>query len=202
MPTIFPENIRVPGTITRCPACDRHAPCRVCACRCGRIWACAGVAPDQPGRISTVPPGKHGGNIDNWRIGAGATMYYPVQVDGALFSVGDPHISQGDGESGRYRHRILTRRAVPDQRAPRFQLPLTAARNPDSWIVHGFNEDLNVAMREAALDMLRLLTEQRRLSKGRCLFAHERRGRLRRHAGRRPAPGRACAYSARDLSCG
>ena len=50
------------------------------------------------GRVSTIPPGAHGGNIDNWRIGAGATMYYPVAVDGGLFSIGDPHVSQGDGE--------------------------------------------------------------------------------------------------------
>jgi len=48
--------------------------------------------------VSSVPPGDHGGNVDNWRIGAGATMHYPVQVAGALLSVGDPHISQGDGE--------------------------------------------------------------------------------------------------------
>ena len=50
------------------------------------------------GRVSTIPPGAHGGNIDNWRIGAGAVMYYPVQVAGGLFSIGDPHVSQGDGE--------------------------------------------------------------------------------------------------------
>jgi acetamidase/formamidase len=38
------------------------------------------------------------GNIDDWRIGKGATMYYPVAVEGALFSVGDPHAAQGDSE--------------------------------------------------------------------------------------------------------
>ena len=52
-----------------------------------------GAAPNVKGRVSSIPPGKHGGNIDNWRIGAGAAMYYPIEVDGALFSVGDPHIS-------------------------------------------------------------------------------------------------------------
>src|SRR5205085_621019 len=57
-----------------------------------------GVAPAAPGRHSSVPPGDHGGNIDNWRIGAGGRMLYPVQVAGALLSVGDPHVSQGDGE--------------------------------------------------------------------------------------------------------
>jgi acetamidase/formamidase len=57
-----------------------------------------GVAPAESRRVSSVPPGDHGGNVDNWRVGAGGRMYYPVQVPGALLSVGDPHVSQGDGE--------------------------------------------------------------------------------------------------------
>ena len=78
----------------------RACATRGCGCQFVRIWEPAGVAPNVAGRVSTpsFPPGAHGGNIDNWRIGAGSTMYYPVAVDGALFSVGDPHISQGDGE--------------------------------------------------------------------------------------------------------
>jgi acetamidase/formamidase len=161
----FPGKYTVPGTITRCPACDRQTAMPGLRIPVRPHLGAAGVAPDQRGRISTVPPGKHGGNIDNWRIGAGATMYYPVQVDGALFSVGDPHISQGDGEvagtaiesSLDVLFQIRVRRD--------FSFPSPLLETPDSWIVHGFNEDLNVAMREAALDMLRLLTEQRRLSK-------------------------------------
>jgi acetamidase/formamidase len=57
-----------------------------------------GVAPAKAERVSSVPPGDHGGNVDNWRIGAGGRMYYPIHVPGALLSVGDPHVSQGDGE--------------------------------------------------------------------------------------------------------
>jgi len=161
----FPGKYSVPGTITRCPACDRHAALPGVRVPLRPHLGAAGVAPDQPGRISTVPPGKHGGNIDNWRIGAGATMYYPVQVDGALFSVGDPHISQGDGEVAGTA--IESSLDVLFQISVRrdFSFPSPLLETVDSWIVHGFNEDLNVAMREAALDMLRLLTEQRRLSK-------------------------------------
>ena len=48
--------------------------------------------------VDSIPPGYFGGNIDNWRIGKGATMYYPVAVPGALFSIGDSHASQGDSE--------------------------------------------------------------------------------------------------------
>ena len=57
-----------------------------------------GVTPKEADYVNSIPPGYTGGNIDNWRIGKGATMYYPVAVPGALFSVGDPHASQGDSE--------------------------------------------------------------------------------------------------------
>lgn len=57
-----------------------------------------GVAPKEAERVNSIPPSYTGGNIDNWRIGKGATLYYPVAVPGALFSVGDPHASQGDSE--------------------------------------------------------------------------------------------------------
>jgi acetamidase/formamidase len=125
----------------------------------------AGVAPDVSGRVSTIPPGAHGGNIDNWRIGAGATMYYPIAVDGALFSVGDPHVSQGDGElsgtaieaSLNVLFQVVIRRD--------FAFPSPLLETFDQWIVHGFDEDLNLAMRAASLEMLRFLTELRGVSR-------------------------------------
>ena len=48
--------------------------------------------------MSSIPPGVFGGNVDNWRFGPGATVYYPVFHEGAGFYVGDPHFAQGDGE--------------------------------------------------------------------------------------------------------
>ena len=57
-----------------------------------------GLAPKEADIVDSIPPSYSGGNIDNWRIGKGATMYYPVAVPGGLFSVGDPHASQGDSE--------------------------------------------------------------------------------------------------------
>eukprot|EP01025_Chloroclados_australasicus_P030113 TRINITY_DN3018_c0_g1_i6.p1 TRINITY_DN3018_c0_g1~~TRINITY_DN3018_c0_g1_i6.p1 ORF type:complete len:646 (-),score=73.75 TRINITY_DN3018_c0_g1_i6:226-2064(-) len=47
---------------------------------------------------NTIPPAKFGGNIDDWRIGAGGTMYYTVEMDGAMLVLGDPHAAQGDSE--------------------------------------------------------------------------------------------------------
>jgi acetamidase/formamidase len=57
-----------------------------------------GVAPKEFGELRTRPPGVFGGNMDIRQLGAGATLYLPVQVPGALFSAGDAHASQGDGE--------------------------------------------------------------------------------------------------------
>jgi acetamidase/formamidase len=57
-----------------------------------------GVAPAEPGRHSTFPPRRVGGNIDIKTLTDGATLYLPVEVEGALFSCGDGHGAQGAGE--------------------------------------------------------------------------------------------------------
>jgi acetamidase/formamidase len=124
-----------------------------------------GVAPAAPGRHSSVPPGDHGGNIDNWRIGAGGRMLYPVQVPGALLSVGDPHVSQGDGEvsgtaiesalNGLLR---LTIRRDLDIRVP-------VLETPGELLVHGFGDNLDEAMLAAARRTLDLLGSRYGLSR-------------------------------------
>jgi acetamidase/formamidase len=57
-----------------------------------------GVALSAPGQHSTTPPRRVGGNMDIKQTGAGCTLYLPLEVDGALFSAGDAHAVQGDGE--------------------------------------------------------------------------------------------------------
>src|SRR5205823_2426052 len=58
-----------------------------------------GVAPPPgSGRISSAPPGKHAGNLDNKDLIVGSVLYIPVNVAGALLEVGDGHAAQGDGE--------------------------------------------------------------------------------------------------------
>ena len=57
-----------------------------------------GVAPAEPGAHSIVPPSRFGGNMDTKYLNPGVTLYLPVGVDGALFSLGDTHAAQGDGE--------------------------------------------------------------------------------------------------------
>lgn len=57
-----------------------------------------GVAPATDSMLSTIPPRANGGNMDNRHLTAGTTVYFPVFVPGALFSIGDTHAAQGDGE--------------------------------------------------------------------------------------------------------
>lgn len=56
------------------------------------------VAPAHAGLVDSIPPSAFGGNLDNWRTGPGSSIFLPVQVPGALLSIGDPHASQGDSE--------------------------------------------------------------------------------------------------------
>jgi acetamidase/formamidase len=155
----------VAGRITHCPECDRVPALPGISIPARPHLGTAGVAPAVNAPVSTIPPGLHGGNIDNWRIGAGARMYYPVQVKGGLFSIGDPHISQGDGEiSGTaieasldVLFQIILRKD--------FSFPSPLLETDDCWIVHGFGADLDEAMKSASLDMLHLLTEHQGLSR-------------------------------------
>jgi acetamidase/formamidase len=161
----FEGKYLIPGTITNCPECDRQPALGGVRVAARPHLGTAGVAPAVDGRVSTIPPGAHGGNIDNWRIGAGATMYYPVQVEGGLFSIGDPHVSQGDGEiSGTAIESSLN---VLMQIVLRkdFVAPGPLLETPKWWIVHGFHEDLNVAMKDASLNMLTLLSDHVGLSR-------------------------------------
>lgn len=59
-----------------------------------------GTTPAAPGIHDAIPPRRTGGNMDVKHIGAGTTIYLPVEVEGALFGIGDPHAAQGDGEVG------------------------------------------------------------------------------------------------------
>jgi acetamidase/formamidase len=161
----YPGKYTVPGKITDTKTCNCQPALQGVRVPVRPHLGTAGVAPDAKGRVSSVPPGAHGGNIDNWRIGAGSVMYYPVAVDGALFSVGDPHISQGDGElSGTAIEASLDVLMQVSVRRD-FFFPSPLLKTPGDWIVHAFNEDLNLAMRGASLEMLRMLTELQNTSR-------------------------------------
>lgn len=161
----YPHVYDVPGRIIKPDTVERTAALRNIQVPVRLHIGTIGVAPAEPGRFSTVPPGTHGGNLDNWRIGIGSKMYYPVQVEGALLSLGDAHFSQGDSElTGTAIEASLNALIkVAVRKDFSFSSPLLETSN--FWITHAFDPDLNVAMRKASLEMLQFLQQFYFLSK-------------------------------------
>ncbi len=105
------------------------------------------VAPDEAAMVTSIPPSSFGGNIDDWRLGKGGTMYLPVSVPGALFSVGDSHASQGDSEvcgtaiecslTGTFQFIVHKRNDLPGTPLEGLDYPLLETK--DEWVVHGFS---------------------------------------------------------------
>jgi acetamidase/formamidase len=109
-----------------------------------------GVAPAEPGEHSTIPPrAGSGGNIDCKDLVAGATLYLPVAVPGALLYLGDGHAAQGDGEVGGTAIECgMTTEVTVDLVTDR-PLATVHAEAPAGRITFGFDADLNVAMGDA-----------------------------------------------------
>ena len=125
-----------------------------------------GVAPPPlVGRISSRPPGWHGGNLDNKDLVAGSVLYLPVHVPGALLSIGDGHALQGDGEvtgtaletslRGTFELRVLKGQRL---RWPR-------AETPTHYIAMGLHEDLDEATKLAVREMVEFLMAEKKLSR-------------------------------------
>ncbi len=165
LPEDFPDQVR------------RHFPIDIKAKRVALPWqtkplplkpffGVMGVAPPPAwGRITTIIPRAHGGNMDNKELGQGASVYFPIFNEGALFSVGDGHGVQGDGEvcvtavetalTGRLR---LSVREDMELSQPR-------AETAEHYITMGFDEDLDDAVKTALRDMIRWLGERHGLSR-------------------------------------
>jgi acetamidase/formamidase len=120
-----------------------------------------GMPPGRSGVYSTIPPRRYGGNLDCSELGVGSTLFLPIPVEGALFSAGDGHARQGDGEvSGlaiecpmaRAQLRLDIRGDVP--------IRMPTARTDEAWIVMGLDEDLDDAVAHAVDGMLELLVDR------------------------------------------
>lgn len=125
-----------------------------------------GVAPPAAvGRVSSNPPSRFAGNMDNRELTAGSTLFIPVFVPGALFAVGDGHAAQGDGEvsqtaietSLRGRLRLTVRKGAP--------LNWPRAETLTDYISMGADPDLTVATRIAIQEMVDFLAHTRMLTK-------------------------------------
>jgi acetamidase/formamidase len=120
-----------------------------------------GMPPDEPGEHSTIPPRWHGGNLDCRELVAGSTLYLPVSVEGALFSVGDGHAAQGDGEVGGTAIECpmdeveLTFGVREDMR-----LTTPIAHTPAGWLTMGLGSTVDEATYAALEAMFTLLQDR------------------------------------------
>jgi acetamidase/formamidase len=134
-----------------------------------------GVALDEPGAHSTMPPRRAGGNMDIKQLVAGATLWLPVLVDGALFSTGDAHAAQGDGEvcvtavemTGRLTLRFNVqsgrRLAEPQLRTP--APPSNATNRGAHYATTAHGPDLFAASQQAVRYMIEHIVEAHGLSR-------------------------------------
>jgi acetamidase/formamidase len=125
-----------------------------------------GVAPaPSAGRVSSNPPGRHAGNLDNRELVAGSTLYIPVFVRGALFEIGDGHAAQGDGEvdqtaietSLRGRLQLTVRRDM--------KLAWPRAETSTDYISMATDPDLTTATRGAIQEMIDFLVAEKKLTR-------------------------------------
>jgi len=125
-----------------------------------------GVAPPPAfGRISSVEPWIHGGNMDNKEFVAGSTLYLPVHVKGALFEAGDAHAGQGDGEVDI--QAMETSLVGTFQFIVRKDMHLTWPRGetPTHYIVMATDEELAVATKTAVREMIDFLVTEKGLNR-------------------------------------
>jgi acetamidase/formamidase len=120
-----------------------------------------GMPPPEPGVHSTAPPRVWGGNIDCKELVAGATLFLPIPVDGALFSAGDGHARQGDGEvSGTAIECPCDEVRVNLDLAEGLRLETPIARIGGAWLTFGFDPDLGAAAERAVEAMVELMARE------------------------------------------
>jgi len=129
-----------------------------------------GVAPAEPGEHSIIPPRRVGGNMDVRDIAEGTELYLPVEVEGALFSVGDGHAAQGDGEVCGTAIETSMNVALKFElikhanlRFPRFVTAGSPARHIDAKgyeVTTGIGPDLMQGARDAVSGMIDLLSRR------------------------------------------
>jgi len=168
-PGILPEN------------CDRSVPARIIPIDAKKMTAefapgiviplrpffgSMGVAPAPDlGRVSSNPPGKHAGNLDNRELGVGSTLYIPVFVPGALFEVGDGHGAQGDGEVDQTAIETSLRGRI--QLTVRKDMTLTwpRAETATDYIAMATDPDLMIATKGAIQEMVDFVAATRHMTK-------------------------------------
>jgi len=125
-----------------------------------------GMPPAEEGQHSTNPPRVTGGNIDCKELVAGTILYLPIAVKGGLFSTGDGHAAQGDGETSKTAIEChIDDVALTFHLHPEMNIPTPRAWTPTCWLTLGFDESLNIAARTALEAMHDLMVEKRNVTR-------------------------------------
>jgi len=125
-----------------------------------------GVAPaPELGRLSSNPPGRHAGNLDNRELVAGTTLYIPIFARGALFEIGDGHAAQGDGEVDQTAIETSLRGRLQLTVRKDMKLTWPRAETPTDYISMATDPDLTVATKTAIQEMIDFVAAQRKLTK-------------------------------------
>ncbi len=120
-----------------------------------------GMPGDEPGDQSTIPPRSTGGNIDCKELIAGTSLFLPIAVPGGLFSVGDGHAAQGDGEVSVTAIECgMDRVQLKFILHPEMKLSAPRAQIPGATITFGLDEDLDQAAHKAVREVVEIIMER------------------------------------------
>jgi acetamidase/formamidase len=129
------------------------------------FYGSIGLAPaPEIGRLSSNPPGKHAGNMDNRELVAGSTLYIPVFARGALFEIGDGHAAQGDGEVDQTAIETSLRGRLQLTVRKDMKLKWPRAETATDYISMTTDPDLAVATKGAIQEMIDFLVAEKHLT--------------------------------------
>jgi len=130
------------------------------------FYGSIGIAPaPELGRVSSNPPGRHAGNLDNRELVAGSTLYIPVFARGALFEIGDGHAAQGDGEVDQTAIETSLRGRLQLTVRKDMKLTWPRAETATDYISMATDPDLVIATKTAIQEMVDFLVSEKKLSR-------------------------------------
>jgi len=129
------------------------------------FYGSLGIAPaPEVGRLSSNPPGRHAGNLDNRELVAGSTLYIPVFARGALFEIGDGHAAQGDGEVDQTAIETSLRGQLQLTVRKDMKLKWPRAVTATDYISMATDPDLATATKAAIQEMIDFLVSEKKLT--------------------------------------
>jgi acetamidase/formamidase len=129
------------------------------------FYGSIGIAPaPEFGRLSSNPPGRHAGNLDNRELVAGSTLYIPVFARGALFEIGDGHAAQGDGEVDQTAIETSLRGRLQLTVRKDMKLKWPRAETATDYISMATDPDLVIATKTAIQEMVDFLVSEKKLT--------------------------------------